>query len=51
MCICESFKPGITVRPFRSIIFVLSPLYERLSSLLPTAIKILSFIATEDTNG
>ena len=46
-CMCESLRPGITVRPFASINFVVGPCCCRsILLLVPVARTLPSFIAT-----
>src|ERR1700722_18566465 len=47
---CESFRPGMTVRPPQSITFVAGPRSRRISSLRPTAQIFPSLMATASTN-
>ena len=45
-CRCESFRPGMTVRPFRSITCVAAPRWRMTSSASPTAVNFPSRTAT-----
>src|SRR6476659_6604909 len=47
---CESLRPGITVRPFASMIFVLGPRSLKISRSLPVATIFPSVMATASTN-
>src|SRR5437879_5305578 len=48
---CESLRPGMTVRPFASITAVPGPRRRRISSLVPAALILPSVMATASTNG
>src|SRR6266699_1419107 len=47
---CESLRPGITVRPFASMILVLGPRSLKISRSLPIAVIFPSVMATASTN-
>src|SRR6266699_2608199 len=47
---CESLRPGITVRPFASMILVLGPRSLKISRSLPIAMIFPSVIATASAN-
>src|SRR5437588_10335125 len=47
---CESLRPGITVRPFASITLVAGPRNRKISRLLPVAMIFPSVIARASTN-
>src|SRR6266849_6254534 len=47
---CESLRPGITVRPFASMILVLGPRSLKISRSLPIAVIFPSVTATASTN-
>src|ERR1700677_4789939 len=47
---CESFRPGMTVRLPQSITFVAGPRCRRISSAEPTALILPSLIASASTN-
>src|SRR6266853_2088134 len=47
---CESLRPGITVRPLASMILVLGPRSLKISRSLPIAVIFSSVMATASTN-
>src|SRR5712691_3728899 len=47
---CESLRPGITVRPLASMILVLGPRSLKISRSLPIAVIFPSVMATASTN-
>src|SRR5216684_3450226 len=47
---CESLRPGITVRPFASMILVLGPRSLKISRSVPIAMIFPSVMATASTN-
>src|SRR6266436_1318561 len=49
-CMCESLRPGITVRRFASITVVAGPRRRKMSRALPVAVIFPSVIARASTN-